>query len=176
MALVETRNGVAQQTEKYLSFQLAGEEYGFPILAVQEIIQWTDVTRVPRTPAFIQGVINLRGKVIPVLNLRQRFGLGAQAATARTCIVVLQLEQEQGRLLCGAVVDTVTDVVDLATGHIEKAPEFGASVDTAFIAGIGQFASRVIILLDVERILDRRDWTAVEQAASAATEKEQSHE
>jgi len=171
MALVETRNDVTQQTAKYLSFQLAGEEYGCPVLAVQEIIQWTDVTRVPRLPAFVQGVINLRGKVIPVLNLRQRFGLAAQEATPRTCIVVLQIEQEHGRLLCGAVVDAVTEVVDIATDRIEKPPEFGASVDTAFIAGIGQLGQRVIILLDVERILDRRDWSTVEQAATAATEK-----
>jgi purine-binding chemotaxis protein CheW len=171
MALVETRNDVTQQTAKYLAFQLAGEEYGCPVLAVQEIIQWTDVTRVPRLPAFVQGVINLRGKVIPVLNLRQRFGLAAQEATPHTCIVVLQIEQEHGRLLCGAVVDAVTEVVDLATDRIEKAPEFGAHVDTAFIAGIGQLGQRVIILLDVERILDRRDWSTVEQAATAATEK-----
>jgi purine-binding chemotaxis protein CheW len=171
MALVETRNSTVQQTAKFLAFRLADEEYGCPVQRVQEIIQWTDVTRVPRLPVFIQGVINLRGKVIPVLNLRRRFGLPEQEATARTCIVVLQIEQEQGRLLCGAVVDTVTDVVDLPTEHIEKAPEFGASVDTAFLAGIGQLGPRVIILLDVERILDRRDWTTLEQAAAAATDK-----
>jgi len=171
MALLETRQDAAQQAAKYLAFRLDGEEYGFPVLAVQEIIQWTDVTRVPRLPAFIQGVINLRGKVVPVLNLRRRFELSALAATPRTCIVVLQLQQEHGRLLCGIVVDAVTEVVDIAPEHIEKAPEFGAHLDTAFIAGIGQLGTRVLILLDVERILDRRDWSAVEQAAGAAKEK-----
>ena len=171
MALLETRHEAAQQAKKYLAFQLAGEEYGFPVLAVQEIIQWTDVTRVPRLPAFIQGVINLRGKVVPVLNLRQRFGLPEQKETPRTCIVVLQVQQEHGRMLCGAVVDAVTEVVDIAEECVEKAPEFGANVDTAFIAGIGQFGQRVIILLDVERILDRRDWSAMEQAAGVAKEK-----
>ena len=171
MALVETRHDAVQQTAKYLAIQLAGEEYGFPILAVQEIIQWTDVTRIPRLPAFIQGVINLRGKVIPVLNLRQRFGLPEQVANPRTCIVVLQVPQEHGRLLCGTVVDAVTEVVDIAMENIEKPPVFGASVDTTFIAGIGQVGSRVVILLDVERILDRRDWLAVEQAAVAAKEE-----
>lgn len=168
MALVETRREAAQQTAKYLAFQLAGEEYGFSVLAVQEIIQWTDVTRVPRLPAFIQGVINLRGKVVPVLNLRRRFELPEQEATKRTCIVVLQIQQEHGRLLCGAVVDAVTEVVDIATERIEKAPEFGTNVDTSFIAGIGQLGPRVLMLLDVERILDRRDWSAMEQAAGAA--------
>jgi len=171
MALLETRQDAAQQTAKYLAFRLDGEEYGFPVLAVQEIIQWTDVTRVPRLPAFIQGVINLRGKVVPVLNLRRRFELPALAETPRTCIVVLQLQQEHGRLLCGIVVDAVTEVVDIAAERIEPAPEFGAHLDTAFIAGIGQVGQRVLILLDVERILDRRDWSAVEQAAGAAKEK-----
>lgn len=170
MALLESRSDTVQQTAKYLTFQLAGEEYGLPVLAVQEIIQWTDVTRVPRLPAFIQGVVNLRGKVIPVLNLRRRFELPEQAETPRTCIIVLQIQQEHGRMLCGVVVDAVTEVVDLATDRIGKAPEFGAHVDTAFIAGIGQLGLRVVILLDVERILDRRDWSAVEQAASAASE------
>ena len=161
MALLETRSNAAQQAAKYLAFQLAGEEYGFPVLAVQEIIQWTDVTRVPRLPAFIQGVINLR----------RRFDLPEQAETPRTCIIVLQVQQEHGRLLCGIVVDAVTEVVDIATERIEKTPEFGAHVDTAFIAGIGQVGARVVILLDVERILDRRDWSAVEQAAGTAKEK-----
>jgi chemotaxis signal transduction protein len=170
MALLETRNNAAAPAAKYLTFQLAGEEYGLPVLAVQEIIQWTEVTRVPRVPAFIQGVINLRGKVIPVLNLRQRFGLPEQAATPRTCIVVLQVQQAGGLLLCGAVVDTVTEVVDIPEEHLAKPPELGARVDTAFIAGLGQVGPRVIILLDVERILDRRDWSAVEQAAGAAPE------
>ncbi len=172
MALLETRNNASVQAVKYLTFHLADEEYGFPVLSVQEIIQWTEVTRVPRLPEFIQGVINLRGKVIPVLNLRRRFGLPEQAAHPRTCIVVLQVQQEERTILCGVVVDTVTEALDIATEHIAKAPEFSAKVDTSFIAGLGQVGSRVIILLDVERILDRRDWSVMEQAVDVAKEKD----
>ncbi|MEI6564319.1 MAG: chemotaxis protein CheW [bacterium] len=171
MALLDTHRGGGQQAEKYLIFRLAGEEYGFPVLSVQEIIQWVDVTRVPRMPAMIQGVINLRGKVVPVLNLRLRFDLPDQDITARTCIVVLQVQQEQGQLVCGVMVDEVTEVLDLPAERIEKPPEFGDQVDTGFMAGIGQIGARVIMLLNVARILDRKEWRAVEQTAIRAENK-----
>ena len=90
--------GAAERVEKYLTFRLAGEEYGIGILGVQEIVSWMEITRIPRTPEFIRGVINLRGRVIPVLDLRVRFGLPPQAQTPRTCIVVLQVRREAGRL------------------------------------------------------------------------------
>ncbi len=168
--------GAAERVEKYLTFRLAGEEYGIGILGVQEIVSWMEITRIPRTPEFIRGVINLRGRVIPVLDLRVRFGLPPQAQTPRTCIVVLQVRREAGRVTVGAIVDEVTEVLDLAASQVEPVPELGLAVDTAFLSGIGKAGSRVIILLDVERALAAREWLSVEQVVHHNETKGTKHE
>jgi purine-binding chemotaxis protein CheW len=178
MTIGETGGTAAamERTEKYLTFRLADEEYGIGILGVQEIVSWMDITRIPRTPEFIRGVINLRGRVIPVLDLRARFGLPPQAQTPQTCIVVLQVRRDGGRITVGAIVDEVTEVLDLAPSQIDPVPEMGLAVDTAFLAGIGKSGQRVIILLEVARLLATRDWISVEQSAHHNEKKETTHE
>ncbi|MCX6907599.1 MAG: chemotaxis protein CheW [Verrucomicrobia bacterium] len=162
-----------KRTGKHLSFRLAGEEYGFPVLKVQEIVQWMELTRVPRVPEFILGVMNLRGKVVPVLDLHVRFGLPPAPVTTRTCVIVLEVPRETGLMVCGVVADDVTEVLDISAEQIEPPPEFGARVNTEFIAGIVRVESRVILLLNADRVLDNRDWTFVDKVLE---EKEQAHE
>ncbi len=157
----------------YLVFRLDNEDYAFPVLRVQEIIQWTAVTRVPRLPAFVRGVINLRGKIVPVIDLHARFGLPPVSVTNQTCIVVLQVQRETGMLLSGVVVDEATEVVEMPGDEILPPPEFGARISTAFIASVGRFNGQGILLLNVDRILDHREWTSVEKVLG---EKEQAHE
>ncbi len=173
-ALTETQGTtVWRRPGKYLVFRLGGEDYGFPVLKVQEIIQWMEVTRVPRMPDFVRGVINLRGKIVPVIDLHARFGLPPASVTARTCVIVLQVQRETGLLVTGVVVDEVTEVAEMPAENIQPPPEFGARVSTAFIAGVGRAGGQVILLLNVEKILDHREWTSVEKVLG---EKEQAHE
>ena len=173
-ALTETQGTTAwRRPGKHLFFRLDGEDYGFPVFKVQEIIQWTVVTRVPRMPDFVRGVINLRGKVVPVIDLHARFGLPPVSVTPHTCIVVLQVQRETGLLLSGVVVDEATEVVEIPAEDILPPPEFGSRVNTAFIAGVGRAGGQGILLLNADKILDHREWTSVEKVLG---EKEQSHE
>lgn len=140
---------------KFLTFNLNQEEYGIDILQIREIIGLMPVTSVPHAPAYLRGVINLRGKVIPVLDLRRRFGLGEIEATERTCIIVVELGTiGGGKRVMGLVVDSVSEVLQIKGDDIEPAPSFGARVETGFIRGMAKMAGRVKILLDIDRILD----------------------
>ena len=153
---------------KYLTFKLGDEEYGLEILKVQEIIQMQRITRVPRAPHFVRGVINLRGKVIPVVELRTKFGLGHQEDTDKTCIIVVEIEHEERPVTMGIIIDEVREVVDIAADEIEDAPSFGASVDTEFIMGIGKIGENVKMLLDIERVLSAPDVAALHDTARTA--------
>ncbi len=146
---------------KYLTFRLAEENYGLQILKVQEIIGMMTVTRVPRTPGFIRGVINLRGKVIPVVDLRVKFGLPEQAETEVSCIIVVQVDRGDDTVVMGIIVDEVSEVLDVKAEQVEPAPAFGEQVDTAFILGIGKIGDRVIMLLDSDRVLSSDDVVAI---------------
>jgi purine-binding chemotaxis protein CheW len=145
---------------KYLTFELAGELYGLEILRVQEIIGVMSITRVPKSPDFIRGVLDLRGKVIPVVDLRMKFGLSRCADTERTCIVIMQVRATN--LTVGIVVDEVREVVEIAAGQIEPAPSFGAAAETDFITGIGKVSQKVVMLLDLDRALSFCDGTEAE--------------
>jgi purine-binding chemotaxis protein CheW len=134
---------------KFLTFFLAGEEYGLEILKVQEIIGMMDITPVPRTPDSVRGVINLRGKVIPIVDLRLKFEMPAAERTAETCIIVV----EANRLQTGIVVDQVSEVLDITGENIEDAPAFGTEVRTDYILGIGKSEGHVKLLLDIDRVL-----------------------
>lgn len=134
---------------KFLTFFLDAEEYGLEILIVQEINGLMPITRVPRTPDYVMGVVNLRGKVIPVVDLRLKFGMDAIEPTDLTCIIVVQSQGIQ----FGLVVDRVSEVVDLLSANIEEAPSFGADIDTDYIRGMGKSEDRVTILLDIDRVL-----------------------
>jgi purine-binding chemotaxis protein CheW len=134
---------------KFLTFFLAGEEYGLEILKVHEIIGMLPVTRVPRTPDYIRGVINLRGKVIPIVDLRQKFGMPQQAVAQETCIIVVQVLG----VSIGVVVDKVSEVASIAASEIEPPPSFGADVPTDFLLGLGKSNGRIRLLLDIDRVL-----------------------
>ena len=143
---------------KYLTFFLGDEEYGVAILKVQEIIGLQPITRVPRTPAFICGVINLRGKVIPIVDLREKFAMpafvGTEAAMAARCIIVVQLATPAGPVVpMGLVVDRVSEVANIAETDVEEAPAFGAGVRTEYLLGLGKAQGRVKLLLDIDRVL-----------------------
>lgn len=141
--------------EKYLTFRLGSEEYGVEILKVKEIIGLLPITGVPRTPAFIRGVVNLRGKIIPVLDLRAKFDLGAVEDTELTCIVVVDADPvgTGASVLMGLIVDAVSEVVDIPEDEIEDASCFGTALDTTFIVGLAKHRSTVKILLNIEAVL-----------------------
>lgn len=150
-----------QKAGKYLTFVLAEEEYGLEILKVREIIGIMDITSVPRTPSYVKGVINLRGKVIPVVDLRLKFEMPAAEQTAETCIIVVYV----GEMEMGILVDKVSEVLDISGEDIEEAPSFGVNVDTEFILGIGKAGGKVTILLDIARVLTKDEVAATAAAA-----------
>lgn len=154
----------ANDSGKYLTFGLASEQYGLKILKVQEIIGIMDVTRIPKAPGFVRGVINLRGKVIPVVDLRLKFEMEGREDTERTCIIVTQVAQNSHRVTMGIIVDDVSEVIDIDGSQIEPPPEFGASVDTDFILGMGKVDKKVVMLLDVDKMLSNKELALVEQA------------
>jgi len=138
---------------KYLTFALAGEEYGVPVLKVREIITIMDITAVPQMPDHVKGVINLRGKVIPIIDLRLKFGLPVGADTDRTCIIVVEVDVDSGRIMLGVIVDSVSDVLHISSEDVEPTPEFGVKLDTAYIRGIAKIKGAVKLLLDLDRML-----------------------
>ncbi len=154
----------AQQTSalldkegKYLTFALALEEYGLEILKVREIIGYMEITAVPQTPHHVKGVINLRGQVIPVIDLRSKFGMETAEITEESCIIVVEISQGSARFSTGIVVDHVQEVLDIVGQDIEQAPQFGSSVDTDFILGMGKIGDSVKILLDIDKVLGADD-------------------
>jgi purine-binding chemotaxis protein CheW len=158
-----TENRASDHGGKFLTFKLADEEYGVEILKVREINGVIDITAVPRMPAFVKGVINLRGKVIPVIDLRLRFGLEELEHTEQTCIIVVDVGRE-----IGIIVDTVSEVLDIAGEDIEPPPSMGGSVDTSFILGMGKVDKTVKILLDIDKVLTNEELTDVTSVAMRA--------
>lgn len=144
---------LAERAGKYLTFQLAAEEYGLEILKVQEIIGIMDITRVPRMPEFVRGVVNLRGKVIPVVDLRLKFSIESQDDTEKTCIIVVQIARGESQVTTGIIVDEVSEVLDVADDQIEDSPSFGANVNTEFILAMGKIGQKVVMFLDIDKIL-----------------------
>jgi len=138
---------------KYLTFTLGHEEYGVPVLKVREIIKVMDITHVPQVPAHVLGVINLRGKVIPVIDLRRKFGFAAQEHTERTCIIVAEVHLTQAKVMMGVVVDAVSEVVNVLASEIDNAPDFGGQNQTDYILGLAKVKGSVKILLDLDRVL-----------------------
>lgn len=150
---------------KYLTFSLAKEEYGIGILKVKEIIGMMPITTVPRTPSFIKGVINLRGKVIPVIDLRLKFEMEEIAYTERTCIIVVEIRGQQSSILIGIVVDAVAEVMNIKGTDIEDAPQFGGNLDTGYILGMAKMSGGVKILLDIDKVLGDEAIAGLERAA-----------
>jgi purine-binding chemotaxis protein CheW len=154
---------------KYMTFKLAEEEYGLEILKVREIIGLMDITRVPKTDDFISGVINLRGKVIPVIDLRLKFGMEKAEATDQTVIIVVQYNMNNQELTMGILVDEVLEVLSIASEQIEPTPNFGTgSMNTDFILGVGKAEKRVIFLLDIGRILSSEETVELHRVSANA--------
>jgi purine-binding chemotaxis protein CheW len=153
-AQTEQSNKALQDKEgKYLTFALGSEEYGLEILKVREIIGYMEITAVPQTPSYVKGVINLRGQVIPVIDLRTKFGMETAKITEETCIIVVEINQGSRKFSTGIVVDHVQEVLDIDGENIEGTPQFGASVNTDFILGMGKVGKSVKILLDIDKVL-----------------------
>lgn len=150
---------------KYLTFSLAGEEYGIGILKVKEIIGLMAITTIPRMPPYVKGVINLRGKVIPVIDLRLKFAMAEADYTERTCIIVVEIAGGNGRLLIGIIVDSVSEVLNIKGADIEDTPAFGASLDTEYILGMAKIGGSVKILLEIDRVLGSEELAMMEKAA-----------
>jgi purine-binding chemotaxis protein CheW len=147
-AIMEEKEG------KYLTFSLDREEYGIGILKIKEIIGMMTITTVPQTPSFVKGVINLRGKVIPVIDLRKRFGMEPMDYTERTCIIVVEIESASGMIFIGVVVDSVSEVLSVLNENIEDTPTFGTKLNTDYILGMAKFEKGVKILLDIDKVLN----------------------
>ncbi len=138
---------------KFLTFTLGNEEYGVPVLKVREIIKVMDITQVPQVPPHVLGVINLRGKVIPVIDLRRKFGFPATEYTERTCIIVVDVELSPVRVMMGIVVDTVSEVLNVSDAEMEETPDFGGRATTDYILGLAKVKGTVKILLELDRVL-----------------------
>ena len=154
----QSHKAMLEKEGKYLTFALANEEYGLEILKVREIIGYMDITAVPQTPAYVKGVINLRGQVIPVVDLRAKFGMETTDITEETCIIVVEISQGGRSFSTGIVVDQVEEVLDIAGEDIEEAPQFGSAVNTDFILGMGKIGETVKILHDIEMVLAGDDF------------------
>ncbi|NUM52764.1 MAG: purine-binding chemotaxis protein CheW [Candidatus Hydrogenedentes bacterium] len=152
---------------QYLTFCLGPEVYGIEILKVREIIGMMPVTKVPRTPNFVRGVVNLRGKVVPVIELRAKFEMERIDDTGMTCIIVVQVSGAAQKITMGIIVDAVAEVVAITGDQIEPAPQFGSGIRTEFILGIGKVASKVVILLDIDKVLSWGELANLDEAAHA---------
>jgi purine-binding chemotaxis protein CheW len=156
---------IVDREGKYLTFSLADEEYGIGILKIKEIIGMMSITTVPQTPEFVRGVINLRGKVIPVMDLRLRFGMDSIEYTDRTCIIVVEIAGEAGTIQIGVVVDSVSEVLNVKGEDIEDTPTFGTNLNTEYILGMAKMEGGVKILLDIDRVLKQEEIASLEEAA-----------
>lgn len=151
------QQAIVDETEEFLTFVLDGQEYGVDILRVQEIRGWESVTRIPNTPEYVQGVLNLRGSIVPIIDLRQRLGMESREHDRTTVIVVLQVMDENGGRTMGVVVDGVSDVCSLSRNELQDAPEFGGKVDTSFLRGMATRKEELVIILEVDRLLSSSD-------------------
>ena len=154
---VEATDQASENSDQYLTFFMAGEEYGVDILCVQEIRGWEAATPLPNAPAHIKGVINLRGTIVPIIDLRQCFGLDAIEYTAVTVVIVLKVKTQDGARIMGMVVDAVSDVYALSAAEMRATPDLGDSVNTDFIKGLVSVNDRMVILLDIDRLLTLDD-------------------
>ena len=160
LAVAQPKAAGEESGREFLTFRLGAEEYGIEILKVQEIRGWAVPTAIAGTPEFIKGVINLRGTIVPIVDLRLKFGLEKANYDEFTVVIILSV----ARRVVGIVVDAVSDVVTLAPQEIRPAPEFGAAVDARFITGLGTLGERMLVLADIERLMTSRDMQLVEHA------------
>jgi purine-binding chemotaxis protein CheW len=165
--LVATGAAQALNARQYLTFMLGGETFGIGILCIKEIIEYTGLTEVPMMPPSIRGVINLRGAVVPVLDLAVRFGKQPGDVTKKTCVVIVEIRTNDQRHVMGVVVDAVNAVLKIAENEIEPPPSFGAKIRADFIEGMGKVNGKFVILLNVGQVLSSEELGALSQAAQA---------
>jgi purine-binding chemotaxis protein CheW len=142
-----------QSNDQYLTFFIRGEEYAVSILRVKEIIEYESVTRVPTTPAHVRGVLNLRGAVLPVIDLAAKFGHTDSEATRTTCVIVAETKLDDAMIVVGLLADAVSSVIDIAPAAIEPPPAFGTNIRVDFLTGMGKLEGRLVLILDLDRIL-----------------------
>jgi len=161
MEAVVEKKEISDIEGKFLTFVLGEEIYGIEILKAREIIGLMDITTVPQTPDYMKGVINLRGKVIPVIDLRKKFSMQGGVHTQETCVIVVEVNSSS----IGLIVDSVSEVSDITGEEIENAPSFGQGIDTSFIMGLGKVKDKIIILLDIDAVLSTEELEMVEELA-----------
>jgi purine-binding chemotaxis protein CheW len=166
-AMGKEAQGFADREGKYLTFSLGQEEYGIGILKVKEIIGMMPITPVPQSPGFVKGVINLRGKVIPVVDLRSKFGMEPKEYSERTCIIVVEIGGDAGQVLMGIVVDAVSEVLNIRGTEIEDTPTFGVKLDTGCILGLAKMDKALKILLDIDRVFRSEEHSLLEKNGSS---------
>lgn len=169
-AVMERKGEVTEGSEeKYLTFKLAEEEYGLEILKVREIIGMMEVTKVPRTPDYVRGVVNLRGKVIPVIDLRKKFNMAETEDTIQTCIIVVAVQQGEDNVEIGVLVDSVSEVLDIPAQDIEDPPTFGSDFNSDFILGMAKAEDSVKILLNIDKVLTASEISSLSAKQNAET-------
>jgi purine-binding chemotaxis protein CheW len=155
-------------TTQYLTFKLGEEVYAVDISKVREVLDFTTVTKVPRTPEFMRGVINLRGSVVPVVDLRLKFGMRRTEKTVNTCIIILEVRVDNETTILGALADSVQEVIDLESEHIEPAPRIGTKLKTEFITGMGKQNDKFLIILDIDKIFSTDELALVQEGQAEA--------
>ncbi len=159
------------QTRQYLTFKLSEEIFGLDVANVREILEFTTVTKVPKTPEFMRGVINLRGSVVPVLDMRLKFGLSRTERTINTCIIVVEVTFENETTIIGALVDSVQEVFELEPDQIEPAPKIGTQLKTEFIKGMGKRDDAFIIILNIDKVFSTEDIDLVTELSAALEDR-----
>jgi purine-binding chemotaxis protein CheW len=157
------------ETTQYLTFKLDGEVFAVDIAKVREVLDFTTITKVPRTPDFMRGVINLRGSVVPVVDLRLKFGMPKTERTVNTCIIITEVSVDGETIILGALADSVQEVIDLDPDHIEPAPKIGTKLRTEFIKGMGKQNDKFIILLDINRVFSTDELALVQSAENESS-------
>ncbi len=163
--MAETNN---IETNQYLTFKLEDEVFGLAIGKVREVLDFTTITKVPRTPEYMRGVINLRGSVVPVVDLHLKFGLAQTEKTVNTCIIIVEISMEGEITVLGALADSVQEVVELEPEQIEPAPKIGTKLNTEFIKGMGKREDQFIILLDIDKVFSNEELSVVQRAETNA--------
>jgi len=156
------------EIRQYLTFKLNSEVFALDVATVREVLDFTTVTKIPRTPEFMRGVINLRGSVVPVVDLRLAFGMSATEKTVSTCIIVMEVRLEGETTVIGALADSVEEVIDLEPEQIEPAPKIGASIKTDFIRGMGKRESRFLMILDIDRVFSAEELQGLQASVPVA--------
>jgi len=165
--LPAARGGSMPTSQQYLTFMLRGEVFAIGIRHIKEIIEYGQLTTVPMMPSFIRGVINLRGAVVPVVDLASRFGGKPSELTRRSCIVILELDEEETMQVIGVVVDAVNEVLEISAAEIEPAPSFGARIRTDFIAGMGKVDGHFVVLLNVNKVLSAEEMAQIGETSTS---------